>query len=215
MREFADAYGLNDVDTSLPVTDPAAAPGTPGPPRPAQPVAPARLVHAVDLLNPQAGQRILEIGGGRGVAARLVCDRLRSGRFVGLDRSALAVGAARQLNRHHIARGVAEFHEIALADADPDALGGFDLVFAVNVNLFWTGAATHELELIRRLLPTRSPLWMFSNYPGTDPGARPDLAERIGSRLEGSGFGWTLLPQQESGGAFVLRAHGRGAFPGR
>jgi SAM-dependent methyltransferase len=198
---------------SLPVTERAL--GTSGPARPARPAAPARLVKAVDLLDPQAGQRILEIGGGRGVAARLVCDRLRSGRFVGLDRSARAVVAARQLNSHHIARGVAEFHQVALADADPAALGGFDLVFAINVNLFWTGTATRELELISRLLPTRGPLWLFYNYPSTDPGARPDVAERIGSRLEGSGFGWRLLPQQQSGGAFVLRAHGRAASPGR
>lgn len=167
---------------------------------------PARLVKAVELLDPQAGQRILEVGGGRGIAARLVCDRLRSGRFVGLDRSARAVAAARQLNSSHIARGVAEFHQLALTDADPAVLGGFDVVFAINVNLFWTGTATHELELISRLLPDRGPLWIFYNYPSTEPGARPELAERIGSRLEGSGFSWALLPQNESGGAFVVRA---------
>jgi predicted O-methyltransferase YrrM len=74
---------------------------------------PERLAVAVDLVDVLPGQRILEIGGGRGIAARLVCDRLGDGRYVGIDRSAKAVAAARELNSAYVERGIAQFRQLA------------------------------------------------------------------------------------------------------
>jgi protein-L-isoaspartate O-methyltransferase len=56
--------------------------------------APARIAWAVDQLEVGEVDRILEIGGGRGVAAALICARLTRGSYLGITRSATAVSAS-------------------------------------------------------------------------------------------------------------------------
>jgi cyclopropane fatty-acyl-phospholipid synthase-like methyltransferase len=113
---------------------------------------PLRLTWAVELLDVQPDDRVLEIGCGRGVAAALMCARLASGSLLGIDRSATAIGAARQRNAEHITTGRADFRVVALEDLDPSELGPVGKILAVNVNLFWTGPARRELALIAELL---------------------------------------------------------------
>ena len=81
---------------------------------------------------------MLEVGSGHGVAAALVCERLDGGRLLALDRSATMTATAHRRNRASVEAGVAEFRTTTLArDADL-APASFDVVFAVNVSLFWT-----------------------------------------------------------------------------
>lgn len=126
---------------------------------------PARIRTAVNLLEVGPDQHLLEIGGGRGVAADLVCARLTTGRYVGIDRSPVAVRAAREHNGDHVRSGRARFEQHALAETDPAELGRFDAVFAINVNLFWTGPARRELDVVRRLLRPSGRLWLFYQTP--------------------------------------------------
>lgn len=116
------------------------------------PRVPLRLSVAVDALDVRPGQRILEIGGGRGIAAWLVCARLGDGRLVGIDRSATAVAASARLNQEAVERGVAEFRQLAIESVDPTLLGTFDTVFCVNVNAFWTRPAQRELGVVGGML---------------------------------------------------------------
>ncbi|MBT2524671.1 methyltransferase domain-containing protein [Streptomyces sp. ISL-99] len=113
---------------------------------------PERLTVAVDLLDVRPDDRVLEIGSGRGVAAELILQRLPRGELVGLDRSEVAVAAASERNADAVSAGRAAFRHTALADADPHSLGRFDKILAVDVNVFWTGPATRELEAVTRLL---------------------------------------------------------------
>ena len=131
-------------------------------------------------------QRILEIGGGRGVAAELVCERLTGGSLLGLDRSAKAVAASIERNDEAVARGIAEFRAVALEDADPDEVGSFDTVFAVNVNLFWVRPAQTELRLIGRLLRPGGKLWLFYEPPSGEDLVR--LKEKLADRLRAAGY---------------------------
>ena len=62
---------------------------------------------------------------------------------------------------------MAQFHQLRLADIDPGAIGRFDTVFAVNVNLFWTRPAQRELVLVRELLTAQGQLWLFYEAPTT------------------------------------------------
>ena len=147
---------------------------------------PERLTWAVELMGVRPNQRIMEIGGGRGVAAALVCERLTRGSLLGLDRSAKAVAASIERNREAVARGTAEFRALALEDADPDELGRFDTVFAINVNLFWVRPAQKELRLIASLLRSGGKLWLFYEPPSGEDLAR--LEDKLIERLHSAGY---------------------------
>jgi len=101
---------------------------------------------AVDLLQLRPGSRVLEIGCGVGFAAEVVCARLTSGRYVGVDRSPSAVRRAAARNPTELA----SFVESDLAGLELDER--FDRIVAIDVNAFWTGRATGELATLRRLL---------------------------------------------------------------
>ncbi|MET9389266.1 class I SAM-dependent methyltransferase [Streptomyces sp. NPDC006624] len=151
---------------------------------------PKRLTWAVELLDPAPGDRVLEIGCGRGVAVSLLLGRLTTGTVTAVDRSATAVEAARR--RHHaaVADGRAVFHVRSLADADFTA-GSFDRVLAVNVNLFWTGAADAELTALRRWLTPGGLLCLCWEPP--DGGRAGDIAGTVGRAVEEHGFETTVV----------------------
>lgn len=146
---------------------------------------PPRLAWAVELLDVQPGDRILEIGGGYGAAAGLVCQRLDTGHYVGIDRSAKMTQVAAQRNDEHVAAGRAAFHTIDLADAGE--LGEtFGKAFAVNVNVFWVRSPARELAAIRRLLMPGG--HFFLCYEPPDPARAGELAETLPAAFEANGF---------------------------
>ena len=69
------------------------------------------MVAAVDLLGPQPADAILEVGGGSGVSAALICGRLGSGRLVALDRSSVAGRRNAKRNTDHLAAGRLEIRD--------------------------------------------------------------------------------------------------------
>lgn len=95
-----------------------------------------RLRLVVARMNILPDDRVLEIGCGHGVAATLVCERLRSGPFTGVDRSRKMIDAATRRNAKYVAAGKAEFIVAKLEEVD---LGDrcFDKIFAVRVGLFY------------------------------------------------------------------------------
>lgn len=144
---------------------------------------PARLRWAVDVLGVRPGERILEVGCGRGVAIELLCERSDAGLVVGIDRSPSAVAAAEARNEAHIAAGRVRLLHAALADAP---LGErFDRVFAVNVNVFWLGPAK-ELAAIRRVLAPGGRLYLFYEPPSAAQLER--AAEACAAFLREHGF---------------------------
>jgi ubiquinone/menaquinone biosynthesis C-methylase UbiE len=109
----------------------------------------ARLQAIVDELGLRGDERVLEIGCGHGVAATLVCERLTTGAYTGVDRSPKMVEAARRRNAVH---GNAEFVVASLEDLD---LGDrrFDVVFAARVGLFHRDPARAQALAERWLAP--------------------------------------------------------------
>lgn len=116
----------------------------------------------MDVLAVQPNERILEIGCGRGIAVKLVCERLADGRITGLDRSVKAIAAAESANRPHLEAGRARLVHAALAESEIDER--FDKVFAVNVNVFWLGPKK-ELAVIGQLLAPGGRLYLFYEPP--------------------------------------------------
>jgi ubiquinone/menaquinone biosynthesis C-methylase UbiE len=121
---------------------------------------PARILWAVDQLNPRPGDHILEIGCGPGLAAALICERIGSGHLVAIDRSQTAIESARRRNQAHEASGKATFLHTPLDELHLRG-HGFDKILAVNVNILWR-QPTKELEVIKRLSkPGARPCFVF------------------------------------------------------
>ena len=116
-----------------------------------------RLAYAVDLLDVQPRDRLLELGCGHGVAVTLVCERLDGGRITAIDRSAKMIATARQRNAAQIESGTATFIEGSLDVADfGDAR--FDKVFGVHFPPLLRGQPGRELAVVRGCLaPGRHP----------------------------------------------------------
>jgi SAM-dependent methyltransferase len=147
---------------------------------------PQRLLWAVDTLDVRPGDRILEIGCGRGIAVELVAAKLRRGSVLAIDRSAVAIAAAETRNRDAIEAEKVRLLRTALADleekwreagtrTDVQSHSGrrsrppvrrFDKAFAVNVNLFWLDPAK-ELAVLRRLLEPEASLHLFFEPPAS------------------------------------------------
>jgi len=92
-----------------------------------------RLARIVERLGVRAGERVLEIGCGHGVAATYLLER--GARLVAIDRSQKMIEAAARRNAAFVESGAAEFVVASLEHAD---LGGrrFDAILAVRVGLF-------------------------------------------------------------------------------
>jgi SAM-dependent methyltransferase len=143
-----------------------------------------RLRWAVETLNVDPDDRILEVGCGHGVAVSLVCDRLDGGRITAVDRSRKMVAAATKRNREHAGKVRFVTASIEHADLGDEA---YDKAFAVHV------AALHEsgpaLDAVRRRLLPGGLLYLFTQAPGWRA-ARPaeGFAAELVATLDGAGF---------------------------
>jgi SAM-dependent methyltransferase len=139
----------------------------------------------VDVLGAQPGERVLEIGCGRGVAIELLCERLDGVLVVGIDRSPAAIAAAEARNRPHVESGRVRLLNAALAGASFDDHERFDRVFAVNVNAFWL-RPEKELAAVRRVLAPGARLYLF--YEPPSPAQLERAAEACTAFLREHGF---------------------------
>ncbi|MCO7272746.1 SAM-dependent methyltransferase [Cellulosimicrobium cellulans] len=135
-------------------------------------VVPDRVQRAVALLDLRGDEVVLEIGPGPGAAAELVLARHPGVRYVAVDRSATAVARTTARNRAAVDRGRLVVRQGDVTDPDlADTVGGpFDVVLAVNVNVFWTRAACTEASALAALLVPGGALWLVYETPGGDDG---------------------------------------------
>lgn len=122
-----------------------------------------RLRQVVEQLDVQPDDRVLEIGCGHGVAATLVCERLREGHLTAIDRSPTMIDAAIRRNAAHVEAGKAEFIVMSLEDMD---LGKrrFDKVFAARVGLFHR-EPEHARRLVEEWLAPDGEIFSFYDSP--------------------------------------------------
>jgi SAM-dependent methyltransferase len=160
---------------------------------------PERLRWAVRLLDPQPGERILEVGCGPGVAAALVCARLTGGLLVATDRSATAVERTSRRNAGHVDAGRLVVVQAALADlpAPDEPFARIDKAFCVNVNLFWTGPAERELAVLRRALRPGGTLHVLFGAGGPTSGER--VLSPVSAALREHGFTDVSAVEDEDG----------------
>ncbi len=154
---------------------------------------------ALDLLNPGAGDSVLEVGCGPGEAMKAALARVGPQGFVaGIDHAPPAARAAARAMHNEVARGRAV---VMRADAGDlpfrDYL--FDRAFAVNSFAFWPQPARALMEIARVLRPGGR---LVITQRGTHPDHATGVAaaqgfERIGqaAKLLAAG-GWTLLDER-------------------
>jgi ubiquinone/menaquinone biosynthesis C-methylase UbiE len=147
-----------------------------------------RLVWAVEQLDVQPDDRLLEVGCGHGVAVTLVCDRLEDGNVLAIDRSRKMIDLAARRNATHIETGRASFLVASLAEADLGDLT-FDKVLAVHVGVFLRGDPSRELEMIRRHLAPGGALWL--SYQPLDADQTEPTIARLTGALAANAFAVT------------------------
>src|SRR5262245_54616482 len=148
---------------------------------------------ALDLLDLQPNDRVLEVGFGHGATIARAAAAVSRGVVDGVDPSAEMCRMAARLNRASIAAGRVPLHQ-ALVEALPFDNGEFDKVFSVHTVYFWPDLAAALTE-IRRVLKPRGRLVLGWR---DDPGAArsfPETVYRIPDEatvlraLEGAAFG--------------------------
>jgi ubiquinone/menaquinone biosynthesis C-methylase UbiE len=129
---------------------------------------------ALDRLE-RSPRRILDLGTGTGVAARVLARRFPEAEVIGVDLSQAMVEEARRLVPEDLAGQMA--FEAADASALPYADGAFDLVVLLNMIPFFE-------ELARVTAPSGVVVFAFSSGPST-PIFVPTETLREGLRLLG------------------------------
>ncbi|MFD4439836.1 SAM-dependent methyltransferase [Nocardia sp. NPDC058519] len=158
----------------------------------------ARFDWFADTMGVRAGERVLELGPGSGASLTRIAARLGSGRIVGVDRSATALAQAERRCAAEIAAGRVRLVEGEIGKVRADRLldqldegERFDLIFAVNVNLFWTGPATAAWSTMRRCLAPTGRIWLCYGY-GTPDSPTPPIT-RLTERLTTAGYDCTTV----------------------
>ncbi len=114
-----------------------------------------------------------------------MCERLRGGAYLGVDRSVKMVHAAQARNAQHVRAGRAAFRAVALEDLEAGETP-FDVVFGVRVAAFWRSerAATRA----RALLAPGGVLGVFAGAPTWSEADAPAQADALAAALEARGF---------------------------
>ncbi len=146
---------------------------------------PDRVRWALEVITPGPADDLLEIGCGAGVAASLVCARLRTGRLLAVDRSPVAVERTARRNAEHVAAGRLTVRQSELHALDVTA-AGFDAAYAIDVNVFWARRPAPELTVLARALRPGGRLFVLYGAGGPTPAARVTAA--VVTALRQAGF---------------------------
>ena len=116
---------------------------------------------------------------GPGLAIEGIWPQLTSGHDVGLELSPLMSNTARERNQAGVDAGRVSFR-IGDAQRLPYDLAGFDLIFGVNVSMFWPDPAATIADLATRLEPGGRLTISYMPPPTSD-----NSADAIGAELLG------------------------------
>jgi SAM-dependent methyltransferase len=176
---------------------------------------------AVDVLDLRPHDRVLEVGGGTAASARLVLDRIPSGRLVALDRSVtasrrIAAALPREVDGGRlvvVTRALADVDADVRVDVDGDegdatlSPASVDVAFAVDVNVFWTSDAAPELAVLRRLLVPRGRLAVCFGADGPRAEAvRPRVLDPVARHVTAAGFVEVEVRAETDGVGVLARA---------
>lgn len=146
---------------------------------------PARIRWAVDVMDVQPHDHVLEIGCGAGAAAELICSRLETGRLFAIDRSESGVDRTKRRNAAAIKAGRLTVRQIDLATLRVP-VKRLTKVFAFNVNLFWVRACAEEVALLHERVLPGGAVHLF--YETSRPEDVPKVVTQASAALTDGGF---------------------------
>ncbi|HVQ93748.1 MAG TPA: methyltransferase domain-containing protein [Mycobacteriales bacterium] len=148
----------------------------------------ARNRWAVELLDVQPTDRIIELGCGPGVAIAALAARASHGLVVGVDHSQVMITQAGRRNRAAVALGrVRLIHAPVERLTVPD--GPFDAALAVNTVGIWPDPAARLSELGQLLRPGgRIALVSQPRCPGATAATTTAAADELAALLTEAGF---------------------------
>src|SRR5688572_27834076 len=144
---------------------------------------PERFEWAVEMLNIQPNDKLLEVGWGTGIAVELIASRLLNGSITAIDRSDAMIKAAAKRNADFIKQKKVTLISKKLADTKFDNQS-FNKIFAFNVNVFWKGSK-EEFDALKSWLNGDGNLYGLYQPPYEKS---KELAGQIVDHLKAHGF---------------------------
>lgn len=146
---------------------------------------PAHIVRLIPRLELGGTERVLELGAAPGVAVALIGPLLTGdGHITALDRSAVGVRRIRERNQALVDAGRVSVVEQDLTTLAPEPPARFDLIFASNVNVFWTHPRKANVDALAALLAPGGRLRLFYGYgQGDGAGGGRDTGSLVAATL--------------------------------
>src|SRR5690606_16817610 len=146
---------------------------------------PPRLRWAVDVMDVQPNDQVLEIGCGPGAGAELICAKLETGKLFAIDRSESGVDRTKRRNAKHVETGRLTVRQIDLATLRVP-VKRLTKVFAFNVNLFWVRDCPEEIALLHERVVPGGTVHLY--YEATRPELVPNIVTKASKALVDGGF---------------------------
>ena len=154
---------------------------------------PPRIRWAVDLMDVQPGDHVLEIGCGPGAGAELICQKLVTGKLFAIDRSESGVDRTKRRCAQYVESGRLTVRQIDLATLRVP-VKRLNKVFAFNVNLFWVRECAEEVALLHERVVPGGAVYLF--YEAKEPGLVPNMVKKGSAALQQGGFRVSVVEQK-------------------
>lgn len=153
----------------------------------------AMNLHTLAVVNPEAGDRILEIGMGNGYFVKNIVGVENDIHYTGCDYSSDMVREAGQLNDGFIKQGKVRFHQASILEM-PFGENSFNKIFTINTLYFWDDHQAALREICRvlksdgKFLLSVRPKRIMEKIPITRHGFKLFGEEEILDLLSKAGF---------------------------
>lgn len=154
---------------------------------------PARIRWAVDFMDVQPSDHVLEIGCGAGAGAEAICSKLTTGKLFAIDRSESGVDRTKRRNQRFIDAGRLTVRQIDLATLRVP-VKKLHKVYAFNVNLFWVRDCADEVALLHERVLPGGAVYLF--YEVKFPDEMRTIVENASNALRGAGFRVSVVEQK-------------------
>ncbi|KRF36356.1 class I SAM-dependent methyltransferase [Nocardioides sp. Soil805] len=154
---------------------------------------PPRIRWAVELMDVQPHDQVLEIGCGPGAGAELIVSKLESGKLFAIDRSESGVDRTKRRNQKAVDAGRLVVRQIDLATLRVP-VKRLTKVFAFNVNLFWVRNCDDEVALLHERVVPGGAVYLF--YEANRSELVPNIVKKTSDALARAGFRVSVVEQK-------------------